>query len=239
MTASYDIRPGAQTLEVRQGKIHVRGSAGLLGTIPLQDRADLRLPPPVSGGGVDPHLLAVVTQVSEDLLTQVAKSATKTQKRISAGFTSYLAMTWVLFLLGVAGFGAAMVRGFTAETSAEAATTAVFAGLSAASFVAIFLSQPVRAMGKAGPEAAWVLAIVNTYWTKLAYVNDPRTVVADLNEAQDKLSRAFVEYLRLTGQAPETSPGDSSSSDPSGARHDPATAPPTTLDDPHAGPAAP
>lgn len=196
----YDIMPGARAIELRNGKINVRGDNGLLATVPWQDHAELRLPPPRATPPVDQRMLDVVTRVSEDLLTQVAKSSTKTQKRISAGFTSYLAMTWMLFFIGATGFAAALVRGFTADSTADAVTTAVYGGLSVTSFVAVFLSQPVRAMSKAGPEAAWVLAIVNTYWTKLAYVNDPHTVVADLNEAQDALSRAFTDYLRLTGQ---------------------------------------
>lgn len=39
-------------------------------------------------------------------------------------------------------------------------------------------------MGAAGPRAAWVPALVATYWSKLAYMSDPKTVLIDLDAAQ-------------------------------------------------------
>jgi hypothetical protein len=55
-------------------------------------------------------------------------------------------------------------------------------------------------MSKAGPEAAWMLAIVNTYWTKLAYLDDARSVVEDLDRAQTSMGEAIAHYLQVTDE---------------------------------------
>jgi F0F1-type ATP synthase membrane subunit c/vacuolar-type H+-ATPase subunit K len=142
----------------------------------------------------------VVRRVSMSLLQQTTTTSLKTQQQLGRGFDSYQAMIWAMFAIGVAGFVSALWRGFTASSGADAVATAVFGGLSVTSFVAVFLNQPVKAMSKAGPEAAWMLAIVNTYWTKLAYLDDARSVVEDLDRAQTSMGEAIAHYLQVTDE---------------------------------------
>ena len=142
----------------------------------------------------------VTSQVSLQLLQAAGKTARSTQKRLSQTFTLYAAMLAVTFLTGIGGFLAALWSGFArpAQGTEAVATTIVFGELSAISFVSFFLSRPTEGMRVLGAQTAWLLSIVNTYWTKLAYFNDPRTAVKDLNEAQRALERSFVLYLSQT-----------------------------------------
>jgi hypothetical protein len=84
------------------------------------------------------------------------------------------------------------------------------------SFAGIFLTDPLKRMGEAGPQAAWAQAVVTTYWTKLAYMENPSTVTADLNEAQAALAAALTPYFASVRSA------DSADETPAN------TAPPTT-----------
>jgi hypothetical protein len=178
------------------------------------------------------------TDVSLSLLQQSGKAAEKTQKRLSNTFAWYAAMLGLMFVVGLTAFVVALVNSFV-RGSADSTTTVVFGGLSAVSFVTFFLAKPVNAMGRLGPHSAWLLAIVNTYWTKLAYLNDPETVVSDIEEAQESLNRAFVQYLTHAGDfaPPEQSSGDQmeSESQAGSALGEPTTIPDSPTSTPEPG----
>jgi hypothetical protein len=140
-------------------------------------------------------------EMSEQLLRGGGAAALATQKRISRTFAGYFWMLVVMFGVGILAFIAAVIRGFTASDGSDVAVSAVFGGLSATSFVTAFLTRPVDAMGRAGPSSAWLLAIVNTYWSKLAYFTDAETIVADLDQAQKVLNRDLISYLKHTGDS--------------------------------------
>ncbi len=148
-------------------------------------------------------------KMSEELLRGGSRAALATQKRIGWAFAGYLWMLGAMFAVGIGAFVAAVIRGFTAHDASEVVVTAIFGGLSATTFVAVFLAGPTSAMGRAGPHSAWLLAIVNTYWSKLAYFTNAATVIADLNEAQKVLNRDLISYLKYTKD-----PGDESKTPP-------------------------
>lgn len=140
----------------------------------------------------------VSLQVSLDLLQGSATAARRTQARMGQTFGAHLSMLVLTFLVGLLGFVAALIKGMGADTAADAATTAVFGGLSATSFVAFFIANPTRQVSDAGPRSAWLLALLNTYWTKLAYLQDPSTIVEKLQQAQQDLDDGFVRFLAQT-----------------------------------------
>lgn len=155
------------------------------------------------GGLADARTRAALAaaNMSELLLRGGGTAALATQKRIGRTFTGYIWMLVVMFGVGILAFVAAVIRGFTASDGSDVAVSAVFGGLSAASFVTAFLTHPVDAMGRAGPNSAWLLAIVNTYWSKLAYFTNNETIVGDLNEAQRVLNRDLISYLKHTADS--------------------------------------
>lgn len=152
--------------------------------------------------------------MSARLLIAGGTAAETTQRRIATTFTGYMWMLGTMFSVGIIAFLCAVVRGFTANSATDATTTAIFGGLSAASFVTVFLSRPINAMGTAGPNNAWLLAIINTYWSKLAYFQDSATVIDDLNKAQQSLNNDFITYFAHTGQAPQAEDNDAGGDTP-------------------------
>ncbi|GAA3549752.1 hypothetical protein [Kribbella ginsengisoli] len=135
------------------------------------------------------------TEASASLIKDAADAARVTQKRLGQAFNSYLWMLWLLFGIGVLAVAAAIVRGLTADSTAAVATTGIFAGLSATSFVASFLLRPTGRMADAGPRAAWAQAVVTTFWTKLGYMNDPEEALQQLDQAAASMQKAMISYL--------------------------------------------
>jgi hypothetical protein len=220
----------ASEIRLVNGQLDVRNEDGILSTTRLRGQeVQLMLPPPPPPAKPDtgprPDILQAVDDVTRKLIVQVGQSATDTQKRIGSSFTSYLVMIAVLFAVGVVSFAACLVRGAGASGSAEVVVTAVYGGLSATAFVSVFLTRPMHAMSKAGPHAAWVQSIVNTYWMKMAYLNDPEKIVGELDDAQKKFDSAMSLYLRTTSDvetgresgSPTVSPSASPSASPTGS----------------------
>jgi hypothetical protein len=141
------------------------------------------------------HFDEEVTNQNRQLLRQISKSSESTHRRIALTFASYIAMIIAMFGVGLAAFGLAIWQGITAETGTDVGAAGVFGGLSATAFIGTFLSKPVQQMSKAGPQAAWMLAIVNTDWTKVAYQYDLDSVLDDLDSAQEKFSNDMIKYL--------------------------------------------
>ena len=137
-----------------------------------------------------------VSKVSRALLSSVSGDAISTAKRLTTSFDNFIKMLWFTFGFGVLAFGAAVLRGMTAADVTDVVVAGIFGGLSASTFVATFIARPTGAMGDAGPRAAWVQGIVTTYWSKLAYMSDPGTVLKDLDEAQQSMTNAMKEYAR-------------------------------------------
>jgi hypothetical protein len=83
----------------------------------------------------------------------------------------------------------AVVRGFQAGTGTEAAGALVLAGLSAASFFSLFLIRPLESLERNSIYASWMTAAMNTYWTRLIYFSDAKTIDKALKGAIEDLVR--------------------------------------------------
>lgn len=126
---------------------------------------------------------------------------------------SFHAVFWmyvVLFVVGVGTAVAATVKGYTASTATETVPALVFAGLSAASFFTVFVTRPLESLERNSIFSSWLIAITNSYWTRLMYLSDPQTVDAELKAATedlvkdlgilaDKYAAAYAKYPPLTG----------------------------------------
>jgi hypothetical protein len=144
------------------------------------------------------QLQSAIDNAQKLLVENISKSANTTLKRIGQSFSSYLAMNAVLFLIGVGGFVAAIIKGFTASGAQDTVITAVFGGLSATAFITLFIAKPLEETASAGPEAAWLLSAINTYWTKLVYLDDQKTFVKDIEMAQRDFERAMKLFTQAT-----------------------------------------
>jgi hypothetical protein len=128
-------------------------------------------------------------------------------QRDVAYWTQYW-MNVALFVVGLVAFVAALVSGFGASNQVA---TVTFGGLSAATFVAIFISQPLHALQRNSTYSAWLSLIINTYWTQLLEQTDPKTAIPDLERISAAATEQIEKLARAQGRSPVTAPGEGAS----------------------------
>ncbi|HET9443835.1 MAG TPA: hypothetical protein VFO65_10950 [Acidimicrobiales bacterium] len=69
-----------------------------------------------------------------------------------------------VFVLGLVAFAVAVVEGLMDDAST--ATTAVFAGVSGASFVSMFLFRPLSTLKRNSVALTWLNVVTTSYWTR-------------------------------------------------------------------------
>ena len=121
-------------------------------------------------------------QFTETVLVQARENARAAMRALERGRRLLVTVHLLVFLVGLGTAVAAVVRGFMADGTAEALTTFGLAGLSAASFFALFLTRPLQSLERNAIYAQWLAAAVNSYWTRLAYLEDLARVDAGIEE---------------------------------------------------------
>jgi hypothetical protein len=97
----------------------------------------------------------------------------------------------VMFIVGILFFALAAILGLRGDQPLLAIG---FGGLSVVSFVTFFIRQPVQALEENLEFICWLGVAFNTYWTRLMYISDIKTVQVDIKEATDDYS-IMVERL--------------------------------------------
>jgi hypothetical protein len=107
----------------------------------------------------------------------------------------------VLFTVGVGAF--VVAAGLSILMREKALWfSLIFGGLSVASFLSYFISQPLQALEQNLKFITWLGIIYNTYWTRLVYAMDQDTVQQDLKANTDD---AIVELTKLIDKHDELS----------------------------------
>jgi hypothetical protein len=128
-------------------------------------------------------------------------------RRVLDGFMRpYHSTIWmyrILFAVGIVSFVAATALSIWTRS---AAFSWAFTGLSAVAFVGYFLSRPLRSLEENLEFITWLGLVYNTYWTRLAYMRDERTVQEDLadatREATDQIERLIEKHAALASRRP-------------------------------------
>ncbi|MEM7129825.1 MAG: N-acetylmuramidase domain-containing protein [Chloroflexota bacterium] len=110
-----------------------------------------------------------------------------------------VAMYVLLFLVGIGLFVMAVMLGLQ---DGKEIFGLIFAGLGVATFIGYFLSRPLRALEENLQLITWLGIAYNTYWTRLLYMNDQKTVHEDLKDASDD---AAAEIQRIIDKSKELS----------------------------------
>ena len=125
-------------------------------------------------------------------------------------------MYGALFAVGIALFVVAGILGFR-EGKSEVAI--VFAGLGAGAFLSFFVRQPVQALEENLEFITWLGVAFNTYWTRLMYIQDPKTVQQELKAADEdyrtSVERLITKHAELRGKRPGADPGANTKSESS------------------------
>lgn len=125
-----------------------------------------------------------------------------------------IGMYIALFLVGISLFVVAAVVGIR---GGRLAVAIVFAGLSVGSFLLFFIRQPVQALEENLEFVTWLGVAFNTYWTRLMYMTDSRTIQEDLKAADEDyrktVERLITRHAELRTKRPDGHPGSKADSD--------------------------
>ena len=128
---------------------------------------------------------------------------------LDAFMEPYYTTIWmyrVLFGVGVLSFLAAVVLSIWMQ---QPLYGLVFGGLSAAAFISYFFNRPLQALEENLHFITWLGVIYNSYWTRLAYMFDAKTVQTDLRaataDAINDLDRLLDKHALLSGKRPKAS----------------------------------
>jgi len=153
----------------------------------------------------DQSTVADLQGFSKDVLLQNMQNVRSSSAYLRRSFLTLYTMYVALFCLGLVTAVVAIVRGFVAQSVPEAVGAVAIAGLSASSFFALFLTQPLESLERNTIYSAWLTAVTNTYWTQLMYLDDPHTVARDLTRTTDELlgslSLLADHHSKATGKA--------------------------------------
>ncbi len=129
-------------------------------------------------------------------------------RRVLDGFMNpYYTTIWmyrILFSVGLLAFVAGVAL---SVWSREPLYALIFGGLSAAAFISYFFNRPLQALEENLQFITWLGIIYNTYWTRLAYMFDQKTVQQDLHaatsDAVEQLDRLLNKHAELSGKRPK------------------------------------
>jgi hypothetical protein len=190
---TYVAPPAAQKIRVSGDKVEFLGAQGIVGM--RRREADLELDIAMVNPSPNRALQEAMDSAQIQLVGNIAKALKSSMQRVGQSFTGHMVMNYAVFAVGLVAFVLAAVKGLDNPGKSDAIVTAAFGGLSAAAFIAYFISRPIAAVASAGPEAAWILSAVNTYWTKLIYLNNPATFVRDIEHAQKDFEESMVLFF--------------------------------------------
>jgi len=181
-------------------------------------------------GGARLHLPAVgsaeadleIAGFARDVVAQSRANVIASNRAIRRSRSLLTVLYVVLFTVGLGAAVAAIVSGFTAESASEAAGAVVIGGVSAASFFSFFLARPLESLERNAIYTQWLTASVNSYWTRLAYLSDPKTVDDDLEDATRDLVADLRTLARYHAAAIAKAP--TPAAPPSGSEDEGATA---------------
>jgi hypothetical protein len=169
---------------------------------------DPRLPYPTIKGQVDYELYKVWR---EHIRSGLQRNDQMFRKVLNAFMRPYQLTVWmnvIIFTIGVAAFIAAIVLSVVRDQPLYAA---IFAGMSAVTFLGFFISRPLRSLEENLEFITWLGMIYNTYWARVVFAMDQQTVQKDLADAikqsSDEIERLVQRHAELADKRPPANTG--------------------------------
>ena len=173
--------------------------------IPLPDQLPM---PPVGEGSllrdVDPMLY---NYWREHVREGFEQNSEMFNRILDAFMEPYYTTVWmyrVIFGVGVLSFVVAVALSIWTQSPWYGL---VFGGLSAAAFISYFFNRPLQALEENLHFITWLGIIYNSYWTRLAYMFDQKTIQQDLqsatNDAVAELDKLLDKHASLSGKRPD------------------------------------
>lgn len=158
----------------------------------------MALPRPRHGDQTDvEELRALAADVLRNDVQTLARTTAYLRRSYRVVFAAYVAM----LVFGLGAVVAAFTKGLTASSMADAAAAIGLAGLTVGIFVAFFVQRPSAALERNAIFMPWVSIVLTTYWTRLLYLDDPKTLDEKLGraskEASEELSAIAARYAQI------------------------------------------
>jgi hypothetical protein len=180
--------------------------------LPGEKRPKLPLPSLPSIPDVPPELRKAWTEYMVHGFRNNEEMFKRTLKAFMKPYHLTVWMYGALFAVGIALFVLAAIMGLREGKSVVAI---VFAGLGVGAFLAFFIRQPVQALEENLEFITWLGVAFNTYWTRVMYMMDMKTIQADLKAADEdyrtSVERLITKHAELRGKRPG---GDAGSKEP-------------------------
>jgi hypothetical protein len=166
--------------------------------------AKLPLPiPPGGGGAVPPELKEAWTRY---MINGFRQNEQMFQRTLDAFLKPYRLTVWLYAALFAVGIGLFLVAAVAGLQKGESVVAIAFAGLSVATFIGFFMRHPLQALEENLEFITWLGVAFNTYWTRLMYMQDPKTVQAELKAAEDdfraSVEKLIAQHAELRGKRP-------------------------------------
>ncbi len=164
--------------------------------------------PPISEGAllrdVDPMLYNYWREHVREGFEQNSEMFNRILDAFMEPYHTTVWMYRVIFGVGVLSFITAIVLSIWSQSPWYAL---VFGGLSAAAFISYFFNRPLQALEENLHFITWLGIIYNSYWTRLAYMFDQKTIQQDLqsatNDAIADLDKLLDKHATLSGKRPD------------------------------------
>ncbi|MBN1584499.1 MAG: caspase family protein [Anaerolineae bacterium] len=111
-------------------------------------------------------------------------SETMFQRTLGAFMKPYQLTVWLYAILFAVGIGLFITSAVIGLTRDQPVVAAVFSGLGVATFIVFFIQQPLHALEENLEFITWLGVTFNTYWARLMYMLDDKTIQQDLKTAE-------------------------------------------------------
>ncbi len=128
------------------------------------------------------------------------------KRTLKAFMKPYHLTIWMYGALFVVGIGLFVMAAVLGLSEGKSVAAIVFAGLGVGAFLAFFIRQPVQALEENLEFITWLGVAFNTYWTRVMYMMDMKTIQADLKAADEdyrtSVERLITKHAELRGKRP-------------------------------------
>jgi hypothetical protein len=156
----------------------------------------LELPdlPEPAGDGATPKQIALTKTINDFSKTALENNSTNLTKSVGFVQQSFdwlrIAYTAIL-IVGLLTLLAAVAKALFANNTPEAVAAGVLGAASLGAILSSTVLKPTESMERNAIFIPWMLLVLNTYWTRLVYMNDPTKIDAQLEDAAKDASEQF------------------------------------------------
>jgi hypothetical protein len=137
------------------------------------------------------EMTKAINQFSREALQSNTTNLLRSVSFIDKSFAWLRYAYGVMLAVGLGALVAAVIKGLFANTGSEAAAAGVIGGVSVALVLSSLVLMPTDSMERNAIFVPWMLLVLNTYWTRLVYMNDPKTIDTQLEDAAKDAAEQF------------------------------------------------